>query len=49
MRARPWVRGVHIGLPPVLNFGSADLRTRVGLRVLKVGCRRLTDPGLTPG
>jgi hypothetical protein len=30
------LEGVHIGLPPVLNFGNKDLRERVGLRVLKV-------------
>lgn len=29
------LEGVHIGLPPVLNFGNRDLRERVGLRVLK--------------
>ena len=41
------LEGVHIGLPPVLNFGSEDLRERVGLRVLKgegTICLCITEP-----
>jgi alkylation response protein AidB-like acyl-CoA dehydrogenase len=41
------LEGVHIGLPPVLNFGSDDLRKRCGLRVLKgeaTICLCITEP-----
>jgi alkylation response protein AidB-like acyl-CoA dehydrogenase len=41
------LEGVHIGLPPVLNFGSEDLRYRVGLPVLKgegTICLCITEP-----
>ena len=41
------LEGVHIGLPPVLNFGSEALRRRVGLNVLrgeKTICLCITEP-----
>ena len=41
------LEGVHIGLPPVLNFGSEDLRERCGLRVLRgeaTICLCITEP-----
>ena len=41
------LEGVHIGLPPVLNFGSQALRDRVGLRVLRgegTICLCITEP-----
>jgi alkylation response protein AidB-like acyl-CoA dehydrogenase len=41
------LEGVHIGLPPVLNFGSKELRERVGTRVLKgegTICLCITEP-----
>ena len=41
------LEGVHIGLPPVLNFGSDDLRKRCGLRVLRgeaTICLCITEP-----
>ena len=41
------LEGIHIGLPPVLNFGNAGLRERVGLPVLRgegVICLCITEP-----
>ena len=41
------LEGVHIGLPPVLNFGSEELRRRVGRPVLQgksIICLCITEP-----
>ena len=41
------LEGVHIGLPPVLNFGSEELRRRVGSPVLQgksIICLCITEP-----
>ena len=41
------LEGVHIGLPPVLNFGNEALRQNAGLRVLKgeaTICLCITEP-----
>jgi len=41
------LEGIHIGLPPVLNFGSEDLRRRVGAPCLRgegIICLAITEP-----
>ena len=41
------LEGVHIGLPPVLNFGSPELRKRVGAPCLQgrgIICLAITEP-----
>ena len=41
------LEGINIGLPPVLNFGSEELRRRVGvpcLRGEKIICLAITEP-----